>query len=89
MRHPLLLTLSISNHFDLISESAATLEAESGYSMEAPQVYEFRQRILEGSWHLAEESLRTLGVADETRYAVCTPKPIVNSLTRIYRLQSS
>jgi hypothetical protein len=47
------------------SESAATLEAESGYSMEAPEVSEFRQYILDGSWILAEAALMRLGVSDD------------------------
>ncbi|KZS88363.1 WD40 repeat-like protein [Sistotremastrum niveocremeum HHB9708] len=45
-------------------ESAATLEAESGYTMETPQVAEFRQRILDGEWTRAETALETLGVTD-------------------------
>lgn len=45
-------------------ESAATLEAESGYTMEAPEVSEFRRHILEGSWSNAEAVLMRLGVTD-------------------------
>jgi hypothetical protein len=45
-------------------ESAATLEAESGYVMEAPEVSEFRRHILEGSWSNAEDALMRLGVTD-------------------------
>jgi hypothetical protein len=44
------------------SESAATLEAESGYVMESPQVAEFRQCILEASWTQAEAALLRIGV---------------------------
>ncbi|EIW84917.1 WD40 repeat-like protein [Coniophora puteana RWD-64-598 SS2] len=47
-------------------ESAATLEAESGYSLETGYVSEFRQCILEGSWSQAEALLPRLGVVDET-----------------------
>ncbi|KAF7322514.1 WD-domain-containing protein [Mycena chlorophos] len=43
-------------------ESAATLEAESGYAMESPQVAEFRQYISEGQWAKAENVLGVLGV---------------------------
>lgn len=46
-------------------ESAATLEAESGYSLEAPEVSEFRQHILRGAWAHAEPLLVQLGVTDE------------------------
>lgn len=45
-------------------ESAATLEAESGYSLEAPEVSEFRQHILRGAWADAELLLVELGVTD-------------------------
>ncbi|KAG2158482.1 WD40 repeat-like protein [Suillus bovinus] len=45
-------------------ESAATLEAESGYSLEAPEVSEFRQHILRGAWSDAEHLLIELGVTD-------------------------
>jgi hypothetical protein len=48
----------------LCSESAATLEAESGYTMEAPEVSEFRRYILEASWSNAEDALTRLGVDD-------------------------
>ncbi|KAG6865928.1 hypothetical protein C0991_010429 [Blastosporella zonata] len=46
-------------------ESAATLEAESGFVMEAPEVADFRQCILDGSWTKAETALMRLGVTDE------------------------
>lgn len=46
-------------------ESAATLEAESGYSMEAPEVSDFRQYILDASWTNAETALMRLGVTDD------------------------
>jgi WD repeat-containing protein 26 len=45
-------------------ESAATLEAESGYTMETPEVSKFRQYILEASWSDAEDALTSLGVTD-------------------------
>ena len=47
------------------SESAATLEAESGYSMEAPEVSDFRHYILDGSWGKAEAALTHLVVSDD------------------------
>ncbi|GLB34733.1 putative WD40 repeat-like protein [Lyophyllum shimeji] len=46
-------------------ESAATLEAESGYVMEEPEVYDFRQCILGGSWAKAEAALVRLGVSED------------------------
>ncbi|KAI0797559.1 WD40 repeat-like protein [Abortiporus biennis] len=46
-------------------ESAATLEAESGYTMETPQVSEFRQCILDGAWSNAETALMHLGVNED------------------------
>ena len=49
----------------LISESAATLEAESGYSMESPDVSQFRQYILDGLWSKAEMALERLGVQED------------------------
>ncbi|KAJ6630542.1 WD40-repeat-containing domain protein [Mycena sp. CBHHK59/15] len=45
-------------------ESAATLEAESGYAMEAPEVTDFRRFILEARWSKAENALHRLGVRD-------------------------
>ncbi|KAJ7709607.1 WD40 repeat-like protein [Mycena rosella] len=45
-------------------ESAATLEAESGYAMETPEVADFRRFILEARWSKAENSLQRLGVRD-------------------------
>ncbi|KAJ7582958.1 WD40 repeat-like protein [Mycena floridula] len=47
------------------SQSAATLEAESGYTMEAHEVSEFRQYVLDGFWTKAEAALLRLGVDDE------------------------
>ena len=49
----------------LISESAATLEAESGYAMESPEVSQFRQLILDGLWSKADAALTRLGVDEE------------------------
>ncbi|KAH7910762.1 WD40 repeat-like protein [Hygrophoropsis aurantiaca] len=46
-------------------ESAATLEAESGYSLESSDVSNFRNYILEASWSSAEALLIQLGVADK------------------------
>jgi len=44
----------------LPSQSAATLEAESGYTMESPQVSQFRRYILTGRWAKAETLLPSL-----------------------------
>ncbi|KAF5330927.1 hypothetical protein D9619_005384 [Psilocybe cf. subviscida] len=46
------------------SESAATLEAESGYTMEAPEVSQFRDYVLNGLWTKAEAALKKLGVRE-------------------------
>ncbi|KAG5643231.1 hypothetical protein DXG03_001315 [Asterophora parasitica] len=46
-------------------ESAATLEAESGYVMEAPEVSDFRECVLEGSWKKAEAALMRLMGGDD------------------------
>ena len=48
-----------------LRESAATLEAESGYTMEAPEVSEFRQYILDADWSAAEAALVRLGVTED------------------------
>ena len=55
---------SVSVKLVLASESAATLEAESGYVMETSRVAEFRRCILEGAWSEAESALEHLGVAE-------------------------
>ncbi|KAG9043771.1 hypothetical protein FS837_009137 [Tulasnella sp. UAMH 9824] len=44
------------------NETASTLEAESGYSLEAPLVAEFRQAVLSGEWTKVSEMLPSLGV---------------------------
>ncbi|KAL0946759.1 hypothetical protein HGRIS_012935 [Hohenbuehelia grisea] len=59
------LLLLSPQHTSHSSESAATLEAESGYSMEAPEVSEFRQYVLDGQWSKAEAALLQLGDIDE------------------------
>ncbi|KAI0724985.1 WD40 repeat-like protein [Fomitopsis betulina] len=48
-------------------ESAATLEAESGFTMESTEVAEFRQCILDADWMRADAALMRLGVADDER----------------------
>lgn len=52
------------------SESAVTLEAESGYTMESPEVAEFRRYVMEASWEQAEAALIRLGVTDEDNLMV-------------------
>jgi hypothetical protein len=72
------------------SESAATLEAESGYSMEAPEVSDFRQYILDGSWGKAEAALIRLAVSDEEGLWVCFHQPNTTQLTYLsHRMRSS
>ncbi|KAF9246441.1 WD40 repeat-like protein [Melanogaster broomeanus] len=46
-------------------ESAATLQAESGYALEAPEVTDFRQYVLSADWANAESLLSQLAVEDE------------------------
>ena len=61
----------------LISESAATLEAESGYAMESPEVSQFRQLILDGLWSKAEAALMRLGVEGEGLWVGLPISPFV------------
>lgn len=46
-------------------ESASTLEAESGYKMEAPDVSHFRTYILHGQWREAESCIDNLAIKGE------------------------
>ncbi|TRM62529.1 WD40-repeat-containing domain protein [Schizophyllum amplum] len=61
-------------------ESATTLESESGYAMETPDVSDFRQFVMEGSWTKAESVLtRLVGSGDEAglwdaRFLICQQK---------------
>lgn len=48
----------------LFSESAATLEAESGYSMESQEVSQFKRYIHDGLWSKAEAGLPNLFQGD-------------------------
>ncbi|KAI0820195.1 WD40 repeat-like protein [Trametes gibbosa] len=61
------------------TESAATLEEESGYIMETPEVAEFRRCILNASWDSAETALMRLGVSEgeglwEARFLIAKQK---------------
>ncbi|KII88044.1 hypothetical protein PLICRDRAFT_30507 [Plicaturopsis crispa FD-325 SS-3] len=47
------------------TESAATLEAESGYSLESMEVSEFRDYIIHGAWPSAEAALQHLAIDEE------------------------
>ncbi|CAG8598641.1 10586_t:CDS:2 [Ambispora gerdemannii] len=51
------------------SESAATLEKESGYPLESPTVAQFREGVLKGDWALVESLLPTLEL-DQTEDTV-------------------
>lgn len=66
------------------SESAAVLEAESGYSMEAPEVSNFRRYVLDGSWAKAEAALLRLGVSEEEGFWVSFAFWMYHTLTLIY-----
>ena len=57
--------------------------------MEAPQVSQFRQRILDGNWHEAEESLRTLGVPNEAAYVVATVISLLSPADKTQDIQIS
>ncbi|KAJ8078989.1 hypothetical protein PM082_013273 [Marasmius tenuissimus] len=46
-------------------ESAATLEAESGYTMESSEARSFRDHVLMGNWGKAEAALSRMGMIDE------------------------
>lgn len=54
----------------LFRESAATLEAESGYALETSDVSKFRQYILEASWSEAESAVDQLIPDDDEALAV-------------------
>ncbi|KIM79679.1 hypothetical protein PILCRDRAFT_74055 [Piloderma croceum F 1598] len=69
-------------------ESAATLEAESGYTMEAPEVSQFRQYILEASWSDAEDALTRLGVTDSDGLWVCYHL-CIGSVPYVFRYQEA
>lgn len=56
-------------------ESAATLEAESGYSMESPQVSQFRRYVLSGLWSKAEALLACLFPDNDDGLCVCLSPP--------------
>lgn len=55
---------SLRSNYLTCRESAATLEAESGYTMEAPIVSQFRRYVLEASWPRAEDALIQLGLTE-------------------------
>ena len=55
---------SVQRSMCLHRESATTLEAESGYIMETPEVAEFRRCILNASWDSAEAALMRLSVTE-------------------------
>ena len=62
---PSLSLRSVQRSMCLYRESATTLEAESGYIMETPEVAEFRRCILNASWDSAEAALMRLGVTED------------------------
>lgn len=75
-----------------LRESAAALEAESGYSMEAPEVSQFRQYILDGLWPKAEAALVRLGVQEDEGLWVrrpTRPNPCDALIASSHRMQSS
>jgi len=57
--------------FLLSRETAATLEAESGFSYETSHVRAFRRLVLSGDWNAVEKSLETLDVRDGDNLRVC------------------
>jgi hypothetical protein len=54
----------------LCRESAATLEAESGYKLEETEVSDFRRFVLEGVWSSAEALLHNF-ISDKESLLVC------------------
>jgi len=58
----------------LRSHSAQTLEEESGYDMETPQVALFRGKILDGAWQEAVDTLPELGLTEESGLLVRCPR---------------
>ncbi|KDQ07069.1 hypothetical protein BOTBODRAFT_120606 [Botryobasidium botryosum FD-172 SS1] len=61
------------------TESARTLEAESGYTLESGIVAEFRRAVIEGEWEELEAALLQLGVQNEddlqtTRFLISQQK---------------
>ncbi|KAI0032289.1 WD40 repeat-like protein [Vararia minispora EC-137] len=48
------------------TQSATTLEEESGYAMETPPVAHFRRKVLEGAWQEAVDALADLGLAEDS-----------------------
>ena len=69
--------LRSTEHVPVFRESATTLEAESGYIMETPEVAEFRRCILNASWDSAEAALMRLSVTENDGLWVS----LVNGLT--------
>lgn len=57
--------------FLLSRETAATLEAESGFSYETSHVRVFRRLVLSGDWNAVEKALETLEVRDGDNLRVC------------------
>lgn len=57
--------------FLLSRETAATLEAESGFSYETSHVRAFRRLVLSGDWNAVEKSLESLEVRDGDNLRVC------------------
>jgi len=65
---------SESDGIVFVSESAATLEAESGYTMESSEVSDFRQCILDGAWASAEAALLRDHVMQEAKFLISQQK---------------
>jgi hypothetical protein len=52
-------------------QSAAVLEAESGYVFESDMVSQFRQSVLQGQWDAVEQVLEDMGVHGDGQLRVC------------------
>lgn len=48
------------------AESAKTIEHESGYKLQSPEIVEFKRKVLNGEWDTVEDLLPALGLAEES-----------------------
>lgn len=53
------------------SESAVTLERESGIRLHDPPIAQLRQDILQGNWDSVSNHLNVLGITSEDNLRVC------------------
>ena len=68
---------SCYNYFLSCRQSAAVLEAESGYVFESDMVAQFRQSVLQGEWDAVEQVLEDMGVHGDAQLRVCAPSKVL------------